>query len=135
MCTKRVQDFVEVEPDLDVTKIELPTSKKRGRPTVLPLKHLDMCFELIDSLRLKGAVISGSVIKEIVVGIIEAKFSNLMEKEDVNYENVRQVLQSPPLSDEKNLDLYAKSGEKTSKIWEKSNKWTRKWSLKVKKCD
>ena len=79
MCTKRVQDFVEVEPDLDVTKIELP---KRGRLTVLPLKHLDMCVELIDSLRLKGAVISGSVIKGIVVGIIEAKFSNLMEKEE-----------------------------------------------------
>ena len=108
MCTKRVQDFVKVEPDLDlsVTKIELPTSKKRGRPTVLPLKHLDMCFELIDSLRLKGAVISGSVIKGIVVGIIEAKFSNLMEKEDVNYDNVRQVLHHYQT---KNLDLNVKS--------------------------
>ena len=63
--TKRVQDLIEVEPDLVVTKIELPTTKKRGRPrpTVLPLKHLDMCVELIDSLRLKGAVISGNVIK------------------------------------------------------------------------
>ena len=84
--------MIEVEPDLDVTKIELPTTKLRGRPTVLPLKLLDMCVELIDSLRLKGAVISGSVIKGTVVGIIEAKFSNLMEKEDVNYDNVRQVL-------------------------------------------
>ena len=80
-------------PPPDVTKIELPTiTKKRGRPTVLPLKHLNMCVELIDSLRLKGAVISGSIIKGIVVGIIEANFSNLMEKEDVNYDNVRQVL-------------------------------------------
>ena len=112
MCTKRVLDFVEVEPYLDVTKIELPTiTKKRGRSTVLPLKHLDMCVELIDILRLKGAVISGivTVIKGIVVGIIGNKFSNLMEKEDVNYDYVRPVLHHYQT---KNLDLYAKSGKK-----------------------
>ena len=61
--TKRVQDLIEVEPDLVVTKIVLPTTKKRGRPTVLPLKLLDMCVELIDSLHLKGTVISGNIIK------------------------------------------------------------------------
>ena len=88
-----------------------------------------MCFELIDSLRLKGAVISGSVIKGIVVGIIEAKFSNLMEKEDVNFDNVRQVLHHYQT---KNLDLYAKSFFLTRLIMEKSNKWNRKWSRKVK---
>ena len=61
MCTKRVQDFVEVEPDLDVTKIELPTiTKKRGRPTVLPLKHLDMCVELI--AQLGAGLLSGGLL-------------------------------------------------------------------------
>ena len=34
--TKRVQDLVEVEPYLDVTKIEIPNTKKRGRLTFLP---------------------------------------------------------------------------------------------------
>ncbi len=90
--TKKVQELVSIQPDVDVTKIELPTTKKRGRPTVLPQKVLDLCVQLIDSLRLKGAVISGSVIKGIVVGVIEAKFPNLMDKDDVNYVNVRQVL-------------------------------------------
>ena len=52
-----------------------------------------MCVELIDSLRLKGPVISGSVINGIVVGMIEAKFSNLRKKGGrFNYDNVRQVL-------------------------------------------
>ena len=70
-----------------------------------------MCVELIDSLRLKGAVISGSVIKGIVVGKIEAKFSNLMEKEDVNYDNVRQVLHH--FQTKKN-SIYMRNRKKTS---------------------
>jgi hypothetical protein len=90
--SKRLQDIAESVPDLDISTIELPTTKKRGRPTVLPLKLLDLCVELIDSLRLKGAVISGSVIKGILMGVLDSKFPNLIEKEDVNYDNVRQVL-------------------------------------------
>ena len=55
-----------------------------------------------------------------MVGIIEAKFSNLMEKEDVDYDNAKAS--SPPLTDEKNFDLYAKSTKKTNLIMKKSNK-------------
>ena len=89
-----------------------------------------MCVELIDSVRLKGAVISGSIIKGIVVGIIEAKFSNLMEKEDVNFDNVRQVLHHYQT---KKPRFICEIGEKTSKIWEKSKKMDWKMVSKSQK--
>ena len=58
---------------------------------------------------------------------------NLMEKEDVNYDNVRQVLHHYQT---KKTSIHMQHlFLKTSLIMEKSNKWNRKWSRKVKKCD
>ena len=93
-----------------------PSNVKHGgaiRPNVWVLTFGPpcMCVELIDNLRLKVAVISGSIIKGIVVGIIEAKFSNLMEKEDVNYDNARQVLHHYQT---KKPRFICKIGKKTS---------------------
>ena len=49
------------------------------------------------------------------MGIIEAKFSNLMEKENVNYDNVRQVLHH--YQTKKPRFICEIGGKKLAKIW------------------
>ena len=79
-------------PDIDISQVKIPTLKKQGRPTILPAAVMDFCVGLIDSIRMKGAVISGSVIRGIIIGALEARYPDLMDKESIEYRHVRQVL-------------------------------------------
>ena len=53
----------------DVTKID---SKKRGRPKLLPEDLEKKTLETVQSLRLKGAPVSSSIINAIAKGIVIA---------------------------------------------------------------
>ena len=53
----------------DVTKVD---SKKRGRPKLLPEDLMKKTIETVQSLRLKGAPISSSIINAVAKGIVIA---------------------------------------------------------------
>ena len=59
---------------------------------MLPTAVMNFCVGLIDSLRMKGAVISASVIRKIIVGALEARFQDLLDCASIEYRHVRQIL-------------------------------------------
>ena len=59
---------------------------------MLPTAVLDFCVGLIDSLRMKGAVISAIVIWGIIGGALEARFPDLLDCASIEYRHVRQIL-------------------------------------------
>ena len=59
---------------------------------MLPTAPMNFSVGLLDSFRMKGAVISASVIRKIIFGALEARFQDLLDCASIEYRHVRQIL-------------------------------------------
>ena len=67
-------------------------SKRMGRPSLLPDGAIDDSIAILEALRLKGAIIKGTVIRGIVRGVLRCSYPEKSLTYTVDYETSRQMI-------------------------------------------